>query len=112
MKYAWFIIDGREVFRRIPETETKRSSLGFPMISSDIMDPVQSQLDGKTYDSKSALRETYRANNVVEIGNDPARLKPKQRKKVDGNQIKATLDKAEARFNRGERVNRHKIAQA
>ena len=31
---------------------------------------VRSMLDGKMYDSKSALRRTYRAAGVREIGND------------------------------------------
>lgn len=42
------------------------------MIISDHMDPVQSQLDGKYYDSKSTLRATYRTAGVREVGNDVA----------------------------------------
>jgi hypothetical protein len=93
-------------------TEPARSDLPFPRIISDVMEPVQSQLDGKFYDSKSALRATYRANNCIEVGNDPQRFKRRERSKPDESKIKTTLEKAEARFNRGERVDRHKIAQA
>jgi hypothetical protein len=93
-------------------TEPARSDLPFPRIMSDTMDPVQSQLDGKLYDSKSALRATYRAAGCVEVGNDPGRLKFRERRKVNRKEVKTTLEKAEARFNRGERVDRHKIAQA
>lgn len=82
------------------------------MVMSDTMDPVQSMLDGKMYTSKSALRATYRAAGCEEVGNDPARLKPRQKAKPDRRKIRDTLEKAEARFNRGERVQRRKIAQA
>lgn len=87
-----------------PHTPPARSHLPFPMVMSDVMEPVQSQLDGKLYDSKSALRATYRAAGCIEVGNDPARFKPRQLKKVDRKAVRATLEKAEARFNRGERV--------
>lgn len=83
-----------------------RSDLPSPRIASDVMEPVQSMLDGKMYDSKSALRATYRAAGCIEVGNDPARLKPRDRtkKKVDDKAIKDTVEKAVARFNRGERA--------
>lgn len=35
-----------------------RSQLPCPRIASDVMDPVQSQRDGRMDDSKSALRRT------------------------------------------------------
>jgi hypothetical protein len=38
----------------------KRSDLPCPRLASDIMDPVQSQVSGKMYDSKSALRRVPR----------------------------------------------------
>jgi hypothetical protein len=86
--------------------EPKRSDLPCPRLMSDIMPPVQSQVDGRVYDSKSAIRASYRAHGVEEIGNDPARLKPFERPKTDRRQIKQTVEKAVARFNRGERVSR------
>lgn len=94
------------VIERKPQVEPARSNLPFPMIMSDVMEPVMSMLDGKMYDSKSALRATYKAAGCVEIGNDPARFKKRERKKVDRKEIKTTLEKAAARYNRGERVKR------
>lgn len=84
----------------------KRSDLPCPRIMSDIMEPVQSQLDGKMYDSKSAMRAGYRAAGVIEVGDDPARLKPFVKPKTDRKAIRQTVDKAVARFNRGERASR------
>lgn len=92
--------------RARPNVQAKRSDLPAPRLASDVMDPVQSQLDGKMYDSKAALRRTYRAAGVVEVGNDPARLRPFVRPKVDRKEIKQTVEKAIARFSRGERVTR------
>lgn len=40
-------------------------------VIDDTMAPVQSMVDGKKYDSKSALRRHYRAAGVYEVGNDP-----------------------------------------
>src|SRR5687768_18495563 len=60
-----------------------RSSLPFPMVLSDTMDPVQSQLDGRYYDSKSRLRATYKDAGVIEIGTDAARFKKPKKKRPD-----------------------------
>lgn len=89
-----------------PQHEPARSNLPFPRIMSDVMAPVQSMLDGKLYESKSALRATYRAAGCVEVGNDPARFRPFVKPKPDRRKIKEALEKATARFNRGERVKR------
>lgn len=94
------------VVQRKPRPAPQRSDLPCPLIMSDIMDPVQSQVDGKIYDSKSAIRAGYKAAGVTEVGNDPARLKPFVRPKTDRKAIKATVEKAVARFNRGERASR------
>lgn len=84
--------------------EVHRSSLPAPMISTDSMAPVQSMLDGRMYDSKSAIRATYKQAGMVEVGNDPARHRPHVKPKPDRAAIKATVEKATARFERGERV--------
>lgn len=52
-----------------------------PMIISDTMDPIQSMLDGKMYDSKSRLRRTYKEGGVTEVGNDSSVMDPKPFKK-------------------------------
>lgn len=80
------------------------SDLPFPMVMSDTMDPVQSQVTGQMYDSKRALRAEYKQHNVVEVGNDPARLKPFKRPRKSEAAIRNTVEKAAARFDRGERA--------
>ncbi|ESZ37381.1 hypothetical protein [Mesorhizobium sp. L2C067A000] len=104
MTYAWFDIgDGRQVFRKVETSRPKRSHLSAPMVSTDTMPETQSMLDGKYYTSKSALRATYRHAGVEEVGNDPARLRRKPKPKIDRKAIKDTVQKAKARFDRGER---------
>lgn len=90
-----------------PDPRHLRSDLPAPRIASDVMDPVQSQADGKMYDSKSAIRRSYKVHGVEEIGNDPARLRPFVRPKTDRRVIRDTIEKAKARVERGER-NIHK----
>jgi hypothetical protein len=72
------------------------------MVIVDTMDPVQSQLDGKLYDSKAALRATYRRAGVVEVGNDPQRMAPFKKKRPDRKAIVTSVEKAIARVERGE----------
>lgn len=50
-----------------PPSQRKRRAF---YINTDTIDPVQSQLDGKMYDSKSALRATYKAAGYLEVGNE------------------------------------------
>ena len=73
----------------------KRSDLAAPMLIRDEMGPVQSQLDGKVYDSKSALRSTYKAAGVVEVGNDSSVMSPTYKKPtVDRKAVSESVDKA------------------
>jgi hypothetical protein len=55
------------------------SNLAFPMVVSDQIE-IKSMVDGKTYTSKSALRQSYRAKGYLEVGNesfkDPLKFKP------------------------------------
>lgn len=100
----WHSVENWPVDCAAPARPDTRSGLPAPMILTDCMDPVRSQLDGKMYTSKSALRRTYREAGVVEVGNDPARLRQPQKSKPDRQAIKDSLEKAQARFNRGERT--------
>lgn len=75
-----------------------RSFFPSPMIASDTMSPVQSMLDGKMYDSKSRLRETYRAAGVDEVGNDPARFRKPAPHKPDRASIRQSIQKAVSRL--------------
>lgn len=92
-----------EPVRQIEIPPPKRSSLPCPRLASDVMDPVQSQVDGRVYDSKSAIRAHYKQAGVIEVGNDPARLRPFKKPRVMRESVKQSVAKANARFNRGER---------
>lgn len=80
-----------------------RSDLSAPMLIGDTMEPVQSQLDGRMYDSKSTLRATYKQAGVVEVGNDSSVVNPKPRQKTKPNRqdIKAAVGKAFSRAGLG-----------
>lgn len=60
MAFAWFNIDGKQVYRRVPEERVNnRSGLSMPMIISDRINPVQSMADGKVYDSMTELKRSH-----------------------------------------------------
>ncbi|RWI60254.1 MAG: hypothetical protein EOQ93_03055 [Mesorhizobium sp.] len=103
MEFAWFDVgNGRQVFRRVETAQPKRSHLSAPMINSDTMSEVQSMLDGQMYTSKSKLRQTYREAGVVEVGDDPQRLR-RERPNPDRKKIRETIRKAASDFNNGRR---------
>lgn len=77
-----------------------RSSLSAPMVIGDVMTPVQSMLDGKLYDSKSALRATYRAAGVREVGND-VKTTPPPKKPIDRKAVRASVERAFSRAGMG-----------
>lgn len=83
----------------------QRSDLPCPRLASDIMEPVQSQVTGKFYESKSALRAEYKATGHIEKGND--KRPPWKMPRTPRAQIRDTVRKATARVERGER-NIHK----
>lgn len=74
-----------------------RSVHGCPMVIGDTMEPVQSMLDGKMYDSKRTLRATYRAAGVTEVGNDPAIHRKAPKPKANRQAIKAAVNRAFSR---------------
>jgi len=79
----------------LPTQDDAASHLPAPQIMSDTMEPVQSQLDGRLYDSKSRLRSTYRQAGVVEVGNDSSVTAPKRKKpEIDRQGVKASVAKA------------------
>ena len=53
-----------------PLIRPARSDIAAPYLALDTMAPIKSMLDGKMYDSKAALRRTYKAAGVREIGNE------------------------------------------
>lgn len=91
--------------RLVPEAEyyanrprPARGAFPAPRIQSDAMEPVVSMLDGKKYDSKSALRSTYRRAGVVEVGNDSSIVDPKPFKRASKDKdIRAAVDRAFSR---------------
>lgn len=87
----------------LPERNWKRSDLPGPMLIRDSMDPVRSMLDGKMYDSKAALRSTYKAAGVTEVGNDSSVTNPKpmSKQKPKRAEIRKSLDKAFSRAGLG-----------
>lgn len=77
MTKAWFDVgNGRKIWRTIPEPCEARSNFPVPYMKFDRIEPVQSQADGKIYDSLSALRATYREDGnpqhirYEEVGNE------------------------------------------
>lgn len=98
MTYAWFDLgNGREVYRRVDTGPApQRSDLPRPMVITDTMDPVQSAADGKWYTSKSTIRAGYKAHGLVEVGNDPARLRVRQQRQPDRQAIRDALKTAKA----------------
>jgi len=76
-----------------PADPVARSHLACPQVISDGMEPTE-HIDGKHYSSKSAFRAVTKANGMVEVGNDPARLKKPERKKPDVAARKAAVAKA------------------
>jgi hypothetical protein len=82
-----------------------RSDLPCPQVLSDAMDAVQSQVTGKFYESKSALRAEYKATGHIEKGND--KRPPWKMPRTSPAVIRDSVRKAAARVERGER-NIHK----
>lgn len=49
-----------------------------PYVISDEMPETRHMANSKMYTSKAKFREATRANNCVEVGNDPAILRPRK----------------------------------
>lgn len=83
------------------DPEPARSSLPAPFFISDTMEQgVRSMGDGKIYTSKAAMRSHYKRDGFVEVGNDPARLRPFKRPEPNRKEIRTSIEKAVARFDR------------
>lgn len=68
--WQWDASRGREVYRRVRTEEPPKRGWG-PRIhfARDDCDVI-SQVDGRRYTSKAALRASYRKAGVVEVGNE------------------------------------------
>jgi hypothetical protein len=102
--FVWIDLgNGRQGLRRVREQEPdNRSHLAAPQVISDSMPPLQSMADGRIYDSKSAMSATTRRMGFTELGNE--KLPPRERPKIDRQHVKQTIERATARFERGERA--------
>lgn len=62
------------------------------MVISDALDGLQSMVSGERFDSKSDLRRHYRANGVVEVGNET--IKPRDNDDIPTAPIEADVARA------------------
>lgn len=93
--------NGRRVLRQVRERPVDaRSDLACPQIMSDRFDkPVQNMIDGKFYESKAALRATYKPSGnaegkeYMELGHDPV---PEHKHVRDKKKALDTIARAEA----------------
>jgi hypothetical protein len=76
-----------------PQQRRARADLPCPMVISDTMDAVE-HVDGKFYESKSAYRAVTKARGYIEVGNDPARLRPPERAKPNEKDQIDAIDRA------------------
>ena len=74
-----------------------------PMFILDTMDPTE-HIDGRHYTSKAEFRAVTKAHGMVEVGNDPARLRHRAPVKSSRADIKDSVQKAAARYRTGERL--------
>ncbi len=81
----------------------RSDTLPVPMFISDTMDPTE-HVNGEFYTSKSRFRSVTKAHGLVEVGNDPQRLKHRELKKPNRAEIKQSVQKAAARYRNGERA--------
>lgn len=94
-RVAWTWVTKEEMERRTAEREERafrrrlsQGQLAAPMIISDCQGGVrgiQSQANGKWYDSKSEMRKHYRQDGLIEVGNEPQRYPDKPKPDSKGN---------------------------
>lgn len=85
------------------QRQLSQGQLAAPMVISDTQPALQSQTDGKIYDSKSEMRKEYRRAGVVEVGNEraPYKVKTKDDRKKQREKIKGALYKAHSQMGYG-----------
>lgn len=95
-EYVWIDLgNGRQGLRKVKkEIPVARSDLACPMVLSDQIE-TKSMVDGQTYTSKRALRESYRRKGYVEVGNEEQ--KPQKKAAPDRKGIRDSLGKAFAK---------------
>lgn len=86
-------------------SHARSDDIPVPNFISDTTEPLEHPLTGKFYTSKREFSRITKERGYEEVGNDPNRLKVNAPKKADRSKIKEAVQKAQARFNNGERVN-------
>lgn len=81
---GWFVNERGNLCKRYGPAPgpVARGKFPTPMVNSDTMEPTE-HLDGKHYTSKSQYRAVTKAHGMIEVGNDPARLRPKPKPMPD-----------------------------
>lgn len=99
--YVWrngdLVLKGGPLDTGHPHTAGRRShsALPCPYFISDHLHDIVAQHDGRVYDSKSALRSSYRSGGFEEVGNEaPVAIDASQRRPaVTTNEIGEALHK-------------------
>lgn len=85
MAYAWFDIgDGRQVYRKVPESIGERSHFPAPMLRPDGMSDTWNPVDGKHYDSRSQYERAVKAAGCEIVGNDAGHWNRRPEYKPEG----------------------------
>ena len=79
---------------RKPRAALQPSSLAAPMVIGDAIE-VKSMVDGRIYTSKRALRNSYRTQGYIEIGNEIQA--PPKRRRAGEREISDSVERAFAR---------------
>src|SRR4051812_26340000 len=96
MRGTFVIRDGRLVPKHLAQQMARgpHSGLSCPMLIRDGMDALRGMHDGKFYESKSALRASYKAAGMIELGSDaPTTAPTPQRPKVTREEIAEAYQK-------------------
>jgi hypothetical protein len=99
VSYAWFTDPdtGRQHYRHVPTgPEPARGNFPTPRIAGDNIE-VRSMVDGQTYTSKAALRQHYRREGFIEVGNEDVTKHIKPVRKDRSKERRESIAKA---FNR------------
>lgn len=84
----------RKTYSR-PQTPVAPGDFPCPRVMTDTMDLTE-HVDGRFYDSKSAYRAVTKANGLIEVGDDPARLRQKAKPRSDPKKRRQAVEKAVA----------------
>lgn len=101
---AWHDVEAWPLECYPAAAQGQSDALPVPYFISDTTDPLQHPIDGKFYTSKSTFSKITRDAGYETVGNDPARLRTPPKPKPDRAAIKQSLEKAIARYDRGERI--------